>query len=122
MNNALVSNKISSGGENYFISYLCDDYKVKSLHVMLSKMKAYVKSYDGQTKWMYFLIEDDNLLNKYNTIWDKVSADIKNEFDREPIYNKHCLFYERGRQLFSLLIINQYVCLKCFTAIFIKLL
>ena len=27
-------------------------------------------SYDGQTKWMYFLIEDDNLLEKYNAIWD----------------------------------------------------
>ena len=30
---------------------------------------------------MYFFIEDDDLLEKYNTIWDKVSADIKNEFD-----------------------------------------
>ena len=37
---------------------------------MLSKTSAYVKSYDGQTKWMYFLIEDDGLLEKYNTIWD----------------------------------------------------
>ena len=44
---------------------------------MLPKTNAYVKSYDGQTKWMYFLIEDDGLLEKYNTIWDKVSADIK---------------------------------------------
>ena len=35
------------------------------------------KSYDGQTKWMYFLIED-KLSEKYNTIWDKVSIDIKN--------------------------------------------
>ena len=26
---------------------------------------------------MYFLIEDDDILKKYNTIWDKVSADIK---------------------------------------------
>ena len=26
---------------------------------------------------MYFLIEDDDLLEKYNTIWAKVSADIK---------------------------------------------
>ena len=26
---------------------------------------------------MYFLIEDDDLLEKYNNIWDKVSADIK---------------------------------------------
>ena len=40
---------------------------------------------------MYFLIEDDDLLKKYNTIWDKVSADIKKEFDSEPIYNKNFL-------------------------------
>ena len=46
---------------------------------MLPKTSAYVKSYNGQTKWMYFLIEDDDLLEKYNTIWDKVSADIKKE-------------------------------------------
>ena len=47
---------------------------------MLSKLRAYVKSSDGQTKWMYFLIEDDGLLEKYNTIWDKVRRDIKKEF------------------------------------------
>ena len=29
---------------------------------MLPKTTAYVKSYDGHTKWMYFLIEDDDLL------------------------------------------------------------
>ena len=34
---------------------------------------------------MFFFIEDDDLLEKYNTIWDKVSADIKKEFDRKPI-------------------------------------
>ena len=44
---------------------------------MLPKTSTYVKSYDGKTKWMYFLIENDDLLKKYNTIWDKVSADIK---------------------------------------------
>ena len=27
---------------------------------MLPKTNVYVKSYDGQTKWMYFLIENDN--------------------------------------------------------------
>ena len=58
---------------------------------MLPKTRAYVKSYDSQTKWMYFLIEDDNLLNKYNTIWDKVNGDIKKEFDSKPIYNKKFL-------------------------------
>ena len=44
---------------------------------MLSKTSAYVKGYDGQTKWMYFLIEDNDLSEKYNIIWDKVNADIK---------------------------------------------
>ena len=44
---------------------------------MLSKTSTYVKSHDGQTKWMYVLIKDDSLLEKYNTIWDKVRADIK---------------------------------------------
>ena len=36
---------------------------------MLPKTTAYVKRYDGQTKWMYFLIEDDNFLEKFNTIY-----------------------------------------------------
>ena len=40
---------------------------------------------------MYFLIEDDDLLEKYNIIWDNVSADIKKEFDSEPVYNKNYL-------------------------------
>ena len=40
---------------------------------------------------MYFLIEGDDLLEKYNTIWDKVSGDTKNEFDSEPVYNKELL-------------------------------
>ena len=56
---------------------------------MLPITSVYVKSYDGQTKRMYFLIEDDDLLKKYSTIWDKVSADIKKEFDSEPVYNKN---------------------------------
>ena len=53
-----------------------NDHKVKSLHVMLSKRSAYIKIHDGQTKWMYFFIEDNDLLEKYNTVWDKVSTDI----------------------------------------------
>ena len=44
---------------------------------MLPKTSAYVKSYDGQTRCMYSVIEDDDLLEKYYTIRDKVSADIK---------------------------------------------
>ena len=86
----LVSNKISFREKNYkyFIGYLYNDDKVKPLHIMLPKRSAYAKSYDGQTKWMYFLIEDDDLLEKYNTIWDKVSANVKKEFASDLFYNK----------------------------------
>ena len=41
---------------------------------MYPKISAYVESYDGQTKLIYLLIENDELLEKINTIWDKVSA------------------------------------------------
>ena len=86
----LVSNKISFGEKNYtyFIGYLCNDDKVKPLNIMLPKASTYVKRYDRQTKWMHFLIKDGDLLEKYNTNWDKVSADIKKEFDNELVYNK----------------------------------
>ena len=48
---------------------------------------------------MVKLIKDDDLLEKYNTIWadtaqkwsQKFSADINKEFESEPGYNKKCL-------------------------------
>ena len=61
-----------------FIGYINDvSYKTKSLRINLPKMRAYVKGYHDQTKWMYFLIEDDDLLEKYSTTWDKVRTVIK---------------------------------------------
>ena len=58
----LVSNMVSSSEKNYkcFIGYLYDEYKIMPLHTMLPKTRAYVKSYDGHIKWMYFLTEVDN--------------------------------------------------------------
>ena len=54
---------------------------------MLPRTRPYVKHYDCQTKWIYFLIK--NLLEIYNTIWDKVIADIRKEFDSEPAHDKN---------------------------------
>ena len=31
------------------------------------------------------------LIKKVNTIWDKVSADVKKKFDSEPVYKKNYL-------------------------------
>ena len=68
-----------------------NDHNVKPLHVMLPKTSCYAQSYDGQTKWIYFFIEHEKLLEKYNTIWDKVSTGIKKEFDSDPAFNKKFL-------------------------------
>ena len=51
-----------------------NDNKFKPLHIMLSKTCKNVWC----TNWMdVFLIEDDDLLEKCNAVWDEVSADIK---------------------------------------------
>ena len=48
---------------------------------MFAKTSSYVNSYDGQTKWMYFLIEDNDLLENYYTHLHK-------ELDSELVYDK----------------------------------
>ena len=39
----------------------------------------------------YFLIKDDNLLNKCYTIWDEISADVTIKLKSKPVYNKKFL-------------------------------
>ena len=58
----LVSNNISFGKKKfkYFIGYLYNGHKFKPSHIMLPKTSTYVKSYAGQSQWMYFWIEDDD--------------------------------------------------------------
>ena len=58
---------------------------------MLAKMSAYRRDFD-ETKYMSFLTKNDELLEKYNEIWDKVSNTIKKGFDSEPLCNIN--FYE----------------------------
>ena len=81
-----------------------NDHKINPLHITLPKRSAYVKSYDERTRWMYFLIEDDEFLEKYNTIWDKFSVDIKKEFDNEPVYNKKFLKTKIPRWTLTILV------------------
>ena len=55
---------------------------------MLPKTSAYLKSYVGQTKWTYILIEDDDF-------WKNIIlSGIKNfskKADSEPTYDKNFL-------------------------------
>ena len=82
----LVSSKISCGEKNYkyFVGYLYDNYKIKPLHINLLKTSACVKS-------CVFFIKNNDLPNKYNPIWHKVSTDIKKKFNSGPVGNKNFL-------------------------------
>ena len=68
----------------YFIGYKGDSEKIIPF-CMFPKLSAYRRDSD-KTKYMYFLIKDNELLKKYNEIWNKVSKVIKKGFDSEPVY------------------------------------
>ena len=53
-------------------------------------MSAYRKDSD-ETKYISFLIKDDELFEKYNEIWGKVKNSLKKEFDGEQVYNEKYL-------------------------------
>ena len=91
INKIVVSNKVLLGkkGFKYFIGYK-DASKMKPLFIFLPKMSAYRKDFDI-TKYTSFLIKDDELLEKYNEIWEKVKNSLKKNFDSEPVYNEKYL-------------------------------
>ena len=58
---------VSPGEKNYkyLIGYKDDDHTIKPLCIMPPKTSPYIKSYNGKTKWMYFLLK---LMNYYKNI------------------------------------------------------
>ena len=70
------------------VTCLLGYYKIKPSCRMHPNTNAHITSYDGETKWMYFLIGHGELLEKYNGIRENVNTRIKLEFDSEPVYNK----------------------------------
>ena len=90
--NVLVSNKIFSGEKRTRKTLLVTCVMIIKLDHYTQyntiKNQCLCESHDCQTKWMYFLIEDDDFFEKYNIFLDKVSTDIKKEIDNEPVSNK----------------------------------
>ena len=50
-------------------------------------MNPYVKYFDKNSKHMNFLVNDEEILDKYNKIWNKINNWFKKKFDSEPVYN-----------------------------------
>ena len=87
----VVSNKVSfvKIGLKYFIGYK-NDKKIRPLCIFLPKMSACRTDFD-ETKYISFFIRDDELLEKYNDIWEQVKNSIRKEFESETVYNEKYL-------------------------------
>ena len=57
---------------------------------MLPRMSGYINYFRGKKggKNMFFMVKDDNVLDKYNKIWDKIKEKLNIKFHSMPVYDE----------------------------------
>ena len=85
----VVSDKFKHNNEGfkYFIGYQEDEI-VKPLCIILPQMSGYIKYFENGGKNMSFLIKNDRVVDKYNTIWDKIKETLNIKFHSMPVYDE----------------------------------
>ena len=85
----VVSDRFKHSDEDfkYIIGYPEDEI-VKPLCIILPQMSGYIKYFENGGKNSSFLIKDDNVLNKYNKIWNVIKNKLNIKFHSMPIYDK----------------------------------
>ena len=85
----VVSDKFkhSDGGFKYFIGYKEGEI-VKPLCIILPQMTGYIKYFENGGKNMSFVIKDDDVLDKYNEIWDKIKETLSIKFHSMSVYDE----------------------------------
>ena len=63
--------KPSNDGFKYVIGYGEGEF-VKPLCIILPQMSGYIKYFENGGKNMFFLIKDDDVLDKYNEVWNRI--------------------------------------------------
>ena len=51
-------------------------------------MSGYTKYFENSGKNMSFIVKDDDVLNKYNEIWDKIKNKVNIKFHSTPVYGE----------------------------------
>ena len=69
---------------------------VKPLCIVLLQMTGYIKYFENGGKNMSFVIKDDDVLDKYNEIWDKIKETLSIKFHRIPVYDEQ---YMKSKKL-----------------------
>ena len=77
----------NKGSYKNYIVYI-NNYGIVPLKTKFPKMTAYIKYFDDNNKCMSLIAHDKELLQKHNSIWDKISNLLDKKFDSEPVcYN-----------------------------------
>ena len=71
--------KHNDDGFKYFIGYKEDDI-VESLCIILPQMSGYIKYFENGGKNMSFVTKDDDVLDKYNEIWNMIKKTLNIKF------------------------------------------
>ena len=79
--------KYNDDGFKYFIGYKEGEI-VKPLCIILPQMTGYIKYFENGGKNMSFVIKDDDVLDKYNEIWDKIKETLSIKFYSMPVYDE----------------------------------
>ena len=88
INQILISKPESCNKNNmrkYIIGY--NDYTIRSLQLFLPKMTGYLTIFKDGNRKMSFLTDNNEFLEKYTKIWEKISNLINIKFDSDPVYN-----------------------------------
>ena len=79
--------KHSDDGFKYFIGYREGEI-VKPLCIILPQMSGYIKCFENRGKNMSFVTKDNNLLEKYNEIWNKIKKTLNIQFLCMSVYEE----------------------------------
>ena len=71
--------KHSNDGFKHFIGYKEGEI-IKLLFIILPQMNGYTKFFENGGKNMSFIIKDDDVMDKYNEIWNKIKKDLNIKF------------------------------------------
>ena len=87
VNQIVVSDKFKhiDDGSKYFIGYRQDDI-VKPLCIILPQMSGYIKYFENRGKNMSFMIKNNDVLDRYNEIWDSIKGKLNIKFHGMPVY------------------------------------
>ena len=74
-------------GFEYFIGYEEGEI-VQLLYIILPQITGYIKYFENGGKNMSFIIKDDDVLDKYIEIWDKIKETLSIKFHSTPAFDE----------------------------------